>query len=225
MVVLDTTEYMRNCDYFPTRLSAEQEAAFHVFTTKLNANPQNTVGLMTLSGTVKVSFVSSSGRFQAGLRETQIDRTENPTLCKAIQVAQLALRHRHSTQRQRIIAFIGSPVSDSEQDLKKLAAKLKKNGIALDLVSFGQEGENSSVLSEFVAATNSTDPSHSSHFLDAPPGVDELVDQLSRSEILGGSGAGNAFGNDDLDMDDDPELMMALRMSLEEQRAREQTSA
>lgn len=217
MIVLDTTEYMRNGDYFPTRLSAEQEAAFSIFSAKMRSNPQNSVGLMTLSGQVKVSFVTNSGKFQAGLRETRIEGSK-PTLASAIQVGQLALRHRHQTQQQRIIVFIGSPIEDRERDLQKLAGRLKKNNIAVDVICFGQEGENSSKLRDFVAGINSNE---NSHFLDALPGSDELVDQVLRSNVVReGVSQVDAFMNNDMDMEDDPELAMALRMSLEEEQQR-----
>lgn len=222
MVVLDTTEYMRNGDYFPSRLAAEREAAFSVFSAKMRQNPQNSVGLMTLSGTVKVSFVSNSSRFQVGIRETEIEKNE-PTLASAIQVAQLALRHRHQNQRQRIVVFIGSPVRDSERELQTLAARLKKNSVALDVINFGQEGENSTKLQQLV---NALDTDSNSHFLDAPPGLDELMDQVARSAVLREQGA--AVEEDDFGaggLEDDPELAMALRMSLEEERQRQEREA
>lgn len=220
MIVLDTSEYMRNGDYFPTRLSAEHEAAVAVFSAKTRQNPENTAGLMTLSGGVKVTFVSDQGRFRVGMREAEIDGAK-PRLAAAIQVAQLALRHRQNrNQRQRIVVFIGSPVEDSERDLAKLAARMKKNNIAVDIIAFGQEGENSTKLLEFVNAVNSGD---NSHFLDAPPGVEELVDQVRRSAVLSeGGSAQSEFMDNDMDLEDDPELAMALRMSLEEERQRQE---
>jgi len=82
----------------------------------------------------------------------------------ALSVAQLALKHRQNKNlRQRIILFIGSPLEGSGADEKamvKLAKKLKKNNIAVDVVSFGDdEGRdaNEGVLKAFVENVNSSD--------------------------------------------------------------------
>lgn len=56
----------------------------------------------------------------------------------AVQVAQLALKHRKNKNGGvRIIAFVGSPLSESVAQLKKIGTLLKKNNIAVDVISFG----------------------------------------------------------------------------------------
>ena len=49
MIVLDNSEYMRNGDYQPTRFGALADAVTTVFQTKIDANPENTVGIMTMA--------------------------------------------------------------------------------------------------------------------------------------------------------------------------------
>ena len=49
MIVLDNSEYMRNGDYQPTRFGALADAVTTVFQTKLDSNPENTVGVMTMA--------------------------------------------------------------------------------------------------------------------------------------------------------------------------------
>lgn len=220
MIVLDTSEYMRNGDYLPSRFAAEIEAAQTVFNAKTRANPENTVGLMTMAGDVKVTFITDTGKFLYACKETKI--TGNSRLSAAVQVAQLALRHRQNkNQRQRIVVFVGSPVTESEHDLQRLAAKMKKNNIAIDFVNFGQEADNTAKLQLFVDTVNSGD---NSHLLDVPPGPYWLSEQVSHSAILGAaeSGGETGFMDDDLGADADPELEMALRMSLEEEQQRQQ---
>jgi 26S proteasome regulatory subunit N10 len=56
--------------------------------------------------------------------------------------------------------FIGSPVHEDEASLVKLAKKLKKNNIAVDLVCFG-EMENVSKLETFIQNVNSNDNRYS----------------------------------------------------------------
>ena len=57
----------------------------------------------------------------------------------AIAIAQLALKHRQNKNlRQRVLVFAGSPLADAspaaEAALVRLARKLKKNNVALDVV-------------------------------------------------------------------------------------------
>jgi 26S proteasome regulatory subunit N10 len=71
---------------------------------------------------------------------------------------QLALKHRQNkNQKQRIIVFVGSPVDEDEKSLVKLGKKLKKNNVAVDVVNFGEEAENTTKLDAFVQAVNSSD--------------------------------------------------------------------
>jgi 26S proteasome regulatory subunit N10 len=39
----------------------------------------------------------------------------------------------------RIVAFVGSPVETEEKELVKLAKRLKKEKVNVDIVSFGEE--------------------------------------------------------------------------------------
>jgi 26S proteasome regulatory subunit N10 len=45
----DNSDYQRNGDYLPTRLNAQKEGINLVCLTKLRSNPENNVGLLTLS--------------------------------------------------------------------------------------------------------------------------------------------------------------------------------
>jgi len=77
---------------------------------------------------------------------------------ESLQVAQLVLKHRQNkNQRQRIVCFVGSPLEENEQDLVKLGKKLKKNNVAVDVVNFGEEIENTAKLEAFIAAVNSSE--------------------------------------------------------------------
>ena len=50
MLIIDNSEYMRNGDYQPTRFEAQADAVNVVFQTKIDSNPENTVGIMTMAG-------------------------------------------------------------------------------------------------------------------------------------------------------------------------------
>ena len=49
MIAIDTSEYMRNGDYSPTRFEAQRDAVNIVANAKTEANPESTVALMKMS--------------------------------------------------------------------------------------------------------------------------------------------------------------------------------
>ena len=53
--------------------------------------------------------------------------------------------------------FVGSPIEEDEKSLVKLGKKLKKNNVAVDVINFGEEAENTTKLDAFVQAVNSND--------------------------------------------------------------------
>ena len=74
--------------------------------------------------------------------------------------------------------------------LVKIAKKLKKNNVAVDIVSFGHEADNEEKLTAFHGAVNSND---NSHLVTVPPGP-VLSDVLIGSPIfqVGEGGARSA---------------------------------
>jgi 26S proteasome regulatory subunit N10 len=153
---------------------------------------------------------------------------------------QLALKHRQNkSQRQRIIVFVCSPVADDEKKLVALAKKMKKSTIDIDFVLFG-DLEDDEVEKKLRAFNDVVKGNDSSHLVVVPPSGKLLSDQLISSPILlgenagGGGGAGGAesggggggdFGAFDFDPSADPELALALRMSMEEENARQARQA
>ncbi|KAF9282208.1 Inorganic pyrophosphatase [Mortierella alpina] len=183
--LLDNSEWMRNGDYTPTRLEAQADAVNLIFGAKTQSNPENTVSLMTMAGKspkVLVTFTSDIGKILSALHNVAIGGQVSFTT--SVQIAQLALKHRQNkNQRQRIIVFVGSPVEEDEKTLVKLAKKLKKNNIAVDIVNFGEEAENTTKLEAFVAAVNNND---NSNLVTVPPGPHLLSDILVSSAIVAG---------------------------------------
>jgi len=154
----------------------------------------------------------------------------------ALQVAQLALKHRQNkTQHQRAIVFVGSPVEAASNDLVKLGKRLKKNNIAVDIINFGEEAFNTEKLEAFIGAVNNN---NNSHLITIPPGPHILSDILLSSSIIrgdddigsgvgtpqGGAISGGGAGGYFVDPNLDPELALALKVSLEEERARQENS-
>jgi len=246
MMIIDNSEFMRNGDYQPTRFSAQSDAVNTVFQTKIDSNPENTVGIMTMAGKgpeVLVTHTKEIGQILSALHATSSKISGSIDIPTALSIAQLALKHRENKNlRQRIIVFVASPLEGpaaDEKSMVKLAKRLKKNNVAVDVVAYGdgiEEGEKS-VLKTFVESASSGD---NSHLVSIPPGSHLLSDVLISSPILagdrgmgipdeamgdaGGSGVGGGGGNEfefGVDPSLDPELAMVLRMSMQEEQARQ----
>lgn len=56
LIVIDNSEYMRNGDYHPNRFQAQSDAVTTLFQTKVDSNPENTVGFMTMAAKGSVSY-------------------------------------------------------------------------------------------------------------------------------------------------------------------------
>ncbi|KTW28375.1 hypothetical protein T552_01636 [Pneumocystis carinii B80] len=234
MIVMDNSEFARNGDYLPTRFGSQKDAINLIFSEKMRAHPENLIGLMSMGGKgpeILVTLTQDYGRFLAAMHESKVGGSSN--ICTSIQVAHLALKHRpEKRQRQRIIVFVGSPVTEDEKTLVKLAKKMKKNNVSVDFVYFGEIcDENTAKLNAFIEAINSD---NNSHLAIIPPGPRLLSDQLlyspiiatdrasmhSTSNIQGGLPSEHFdFG---VDPNLDPELALALQMSLQEEQARQE---
>ena len=140
----------------------------------------------------------------------------------------------NKSQRQRIIVFVGHPIVEDIPSCEDLGKRLKKNNVAIDVINFANP-DNIPKLQALVNATNNSD---NSHFLDVPLGVARITDVLQTSPILveSGSGVGDApsmnvdsgagfvdrfaeYGGINPDLE--PELAMAMKVSMEEERARQ----
>ncbi|CAB1351250.1 unnamed protein product [Coregonus sp. 'balchen'] len=131
---------MRNGDFLPTRLQAQQDAVNIVCHSKTRANPENNVGLISMANNCEVltTLTPDTGRILSKLHAIQ--PKGKICFCTGIRVAHLALKHRQGkNHKMRIIAFVGSPVEDSDKDLVKMAKRLKKEKVNVDIINFGEE--------------------------------------------------------------------------------------
>lgn len=106
---------------------------------------------------------------------------------------------------------------------------MKKNNVSIDFVAFGElDDDTTKKLTSFNENVKGGD---GSHIAIIPPGPGLLSDQLVTSPILNGDGASGSGGGDGagaaenfefgVDPSMDPELALALRMSMEEEKARQ----
>jgi len=227
IICIDNSQYMRNGDFNPTRLQAQQDAVNLITHSKTRSNPESNVALMTLSDlSVLVTLTTDTGKILAKLH--QVAPAADMRFISGIKIAHLCLKHRQGkNHKTRIVAFVGSPIEADEKEIIKLAKKLKKEKVNIDIVNFGEDECNADILNKFVTTINGKEGT-GSHLVTIPPGP-HLSDALVSSPIVqgedgsggvgGSSGAGFEFG---VNPDDDPELALALRVSMEEQRARQQ---
>jgi 26S proteasome regulatory subunit N10 len=180
---------------------------------------------------VLVTLTSEQTKLQHALASATLEGHAACNLPSALQVAQLVLKNRqNSNQRQRIIAFLGSPLPADNSSFSTIGKLLKKNGVSLDIVSFGNEKANAPAVAQLLSAAagveaNETNiheallaPGCECHLLQVSVG-DNLTESLMTSPILLGEDGvpGGGYG---MDMDMDPELAMALKLSLEEEKSR-----
>lgn len=223
VICVDNSEYCRNGDFVPTRLLAQRDAANLVARTKMRQNAENACALLTMSNNHLVATLTTDqSKFMSVMSRIEADGECRFTA--AVRVAQLSLKHRmNKNHKQRIVVFVCSPVVDDEKEIIKVAKRLKKEKVCLDIISFGEDEANQVKLAAFINTLNGKDGG-TSHLISIPSGT-SLEQALRKSPIIdGGEGSGGGGGFDGMDIDSsaDPELAMALRISLEEQRARQQ---
>ncbi|KAJ1658334.1 proteasome regulatory particle base subunit rpn10 [Dispira simplex] len=225
VIILDNSDWMRNGDYTPTRFAAQRDAANLIYSTKLQTNPENTVAFLSMAGKspeMLVTLTADVGKLLVGMHK--MTQGGKPNLEAALQIAQLALKHRaNKNQRQRIVAFVGSPVDADEKTFVRIAKRLKKNNVAVDFINFGEVTANEAKLDSFIRNINSND---NSHLVTVPPGSHILSDMIRSSPVVAGESAGSGgMGGEEfefgVDPTLDPELALALRMSMEEEQARQ----
>ena len=171
-----------------------------------------------------VTLTTDSGKVLA--KSHAVQPKGDLQLLSGIKIAHLALKHRlGKNHKTRIVVFVGSPIEAEEKELVKIAKKLKKEKVNVDIVSFGEDELNKDLLQKFIETVNGRDGS-GSHLVTIPVGP-HLSDALVSSPIVQGedgsgavpTGGGFEFG---VDPNEDPELALALRVSMEEQRARQE---
>ncbi|NXF74748.1 PSMD4 ATPase, partial [Sclerurus mexicanus] len=146
---VDNSEYMRNGDFLPTRLQAQQDAVNIVCHSKTRSNPENNVGLITLANNCEVltTLTPDTGRILSKLHTVQ--PKGKITFCTGIRVAHIRNRacptpppgpvHLLPPWRGDIPAGSCSDPGPCPLQLVKLAKRLKKEKVNVDIINFGEE--------------------------------------------------------------------------------------
>ncbi|XP_057668420.1 26S proteasome non-ATPase regulatory subunit 4-like [Diorhabda carinulata] len=223
MICVDDSDYMRNGDFPPTRLLAQQDAVYMLTRSKLRSHPENKVGLLSLvNQEVLMNLTNDIGRLYSKLHSIQPNGKID--LYRGIKTAHLALKHREAkNHKTRIIVFVASPVTNEENKLLQLAKQLKKEKVTVDIISFGEDKVNNDTLNEFISTLNGKDGTNN-HLITIAEGRN-ISDTLLTTPLLESAAAAESLLEQTpmdigFDYEDDPELAMALFLSLREEEAR-----
>jgi len=128
MICMDNSDWMRNVDFLPTRLQAQNETVNSIAANKTNSNMESTVGVLTMAKRVQVLLTPSRdiGRLMNVIEE-DVKCSGVSNFIAGLKTASLALKNRQNkNQAQRIILFVGSPVEHDKNEMIKLAKVFKK---------------------------------------------------------------------------------------------------
>jgi 26S proteasome regulatory subunit N10 len=93
---VDNSEASRNGDYVPSRWEAQQDAVNLIFSAKTGANPESSVGLMSMGGNtpeILTTLTTDIGKVLDGLHRTKIKGESH--FVTGINVAAVRCPHTH----------------------------------------------------------------------------------------------------------------------------------
>lgn len=212
IILIDNSISSINADFYPNRLDAQSIAAERLISYYRRKSAKTQIGIGALSGKQCGILSSLSDReTKANKAISQIKREGEIKLEHAIRCAFLALRHRDKDLSiKRVIAFVASHHEMTHETADKLAAIANREGTAVDIVAIGSDVNDMDVLEEFVSKLQLE-----SHFIVAEAGSVILADLILASPI--GPGVGSNRTLLDPTQEDDPDVALAIRQSLEGQ--------
>lgn len=139
--------------------------------------------------------------------------------------------------------FVGSPIKNKHDDLVLLGKKLKKNNVAIDIISFGNIDENREAVKLLIDNANN---SNNSHFLEvdlehfivdmlfiSPILNDNIEEMLPADQVVGGESNTNNNNNNQGGSNNAPsgglsqferDINLAIQQSMEEEERRRVSS-
>ncbi|GKD36741.1 26S proteasome non-ATPase regulatory subunit 4, partial [Tanacetum coccineum] len=158
MICIDDSKWMLKR---PLALQAQADAFYLICAARLQSNPENNVGVLTLAGNnARVLCLPTTDDAGIDIRCCSNGIWGNPNLEDGIMAAEMALKPFQNENQLRILLFIGGPVKDTKKRLEMIGKRLKENNVAVDVVSLGkQRQERWEKLEAFVAAVNNKDNS------------------------------------------------------------------
>ena len=120
---LDNSESSRNGDYVPSRWEAQADAVNLIFSAKTQANPESSVGLMSMGGKgpeVLVTLTTDFGKILDGIHRTKIRGSTH--LATGIQIAHVSIKKTLLNGALTITAFFPSLLSNTAKTNPKNSA-------------------------------------------------------------------------------------------------------
>ena len=232
MLLLDNSDWTRNGDYYPSRWETQRDAAAIIIENRCSSNPENSLGIITMAGKrVDVNCTLTNDESTLSHSMDKINLNGECDFTTSLRIAMLCLKHRSNTsQRERIILFVGSPIKNTMKEIQNVARYLRKNNVAVDIVSFGHVDENRELLNELLKVVKNE---NNSSIIEVPVGG-YLMDSLCNSPILGSEQMMNDYGintnnnNQNINQqgvgmsDFERELNLAMQLSIEEMKKQEE---
>jgi len=237
VLVIDNSDYSINGDWRPDRLRSQLDASRALATKRLNDNAESSVGLMVSANPkVIVTPTTEIGKISTALQTIKADG--ECEIIRSIKIAQLVLKNRpNRNARQRIIVFLGSPALIDEKEFIKTMKQLKKNNVYFNLVLLSDYDRHMDLLNSAFDVLGSPENNFFSDIYPGTPGTKFLDDALRRTPVWSGvkkirtaeeeirTGGDSGFQEDDdllasINPDDDPELYMAIQLSIREEQER-----
>ncbi|KAG9391072.1 von Willebrand factor type A domain [Carpediemonas membranifera] len=211
VLCIDNSEFMLNGT--PSRLSHLCDLSTHVVSTSLN-HPEATVAVVQMAD--PRLLCASTARRDILLKYLSRDELakglrKKVDVVRAIKTANLTLKHRRDDrQHQKILMFVGSPVDAAQNDLEEVGAMLLRNGTHLNIVHMPDPSDTGNkhgqALQSLVAAAGER-----ASLVSVPHGMNPLDYCIS-------SGLFDNAADHTIE-ETDPELALALRLSLMEHEA------
>ncbi len=237
MLLLDNSDWTRNGDYYPSRWETQINAATLIIEDRCSSNPENSLGIITMAGKrVEVNCTLTNDESTLSHSMDKIRLNGECDFTTSLRIAMLCLKHRSNTsQKERIILFIGSPIKNTIKEIQIVGRFLRKNNVAMDIISFGHVDANREILNELL---NSVKNENNSSIIEVPVGG-FIMDSLLTSSVLGGGNQGNEFDMIGMDnnnnnnnqninqqgigmSDFEREMNLAMQLSLEEMKKQEE---
>jgi 26S proteasome regulatory subunit N10 len=201
--LVDNSKTSLNGDYVPNRLEAQQIAVDRLMRSFAKLCPESLFAFGTLAGKscgVSASLTTDTARLFRSLHH--ISRDTQCNLDRAVRCAFLPLHLcDRSVSVRRVIAMVGSPTLITRASADSLARAASHEGVALDLIAFGPDVETHP-LDYIVQRTGG-----GSHFVYCPVNAGILSDLVIGSNI--GPGV-------PVNIDPEPELALAIKLSMDE---------
>jgi len=245
MMIMDNSLQSSNQDWKPDRFESQAESIRMLINKRTSMNHETTIGLITLCGTkgpeLVIPLTSDAGKAYSLINKIKKCNPKGDILL-SMKLAMLALKHRpNRNSQQRIICFIGSNICASYDNLlpyKQMGKTLRKNGICLDVVVMNEHEINNPLVKPMFTESQAPGGDKFSSYVEIySNGKEYLSDiikqnaiykgeplkEVDESQLAGMDEIDRQLIMDGFDPEEDPELYMAMRLSIiESQQTREQ---